>query len=202
LKISTLNRILLFFTALLASYQVAAGVDGMSVIPMLAYTIGFGILLVACLMLIILGYDALESPTVAIISTIIPLSLSLGLVWEYLPSIHIPYLLFTLMGLLSITISRFIFSRQLSTLILAFVHGTAGLVIFILPIVVSINRLIQPIFIFVGVGGSLIGIGGLLLYFLKTGKPIFPRSIILNVFPALMFATTLAFVVGFSAFIK
>jgi hypothetical protein len=43
----------------------------------------------------------------------------------------------------------------------------------------------------------LIGLGGLLLSFLKAGKPIVPRETIFKIFPALIVLTTAAFVAGF-----
>ena len=51
----------------------------------------------------------------------------------------------------------------------------------------------------VGLGGALIGMGGLLLSFLKTGQPLLSRERILAIFPALLLATTLAFVAGFAS---
>jgi len=81
MKMSTMDRILLLFTGLLAAYQVAVGIEGFSMLPVIAYTIALGVLLVAGLLLIILGFEVLDSPVVVIVSTIIPLSLSLGLVW-------------------------------------------------------------------------------------------------------------------------
>jgi hypothetical protein len=104
MRISPLNRILLLCTCLLAAYQVVAGIDGLESIPTIAYTVGFGILLVACLLIVILGYDVLDSPVVVIVSTIIPLSLSLGVVWEHAEGLRIPYLVFTILGLLAIII--------------------------------------------------------------------------------------------------
>jgi hypothetical protein len=201
MKISIINRILLFIAAVLASYQVAVEVDGLSAIPMTAYTIGFGTLLVACLMLIILGYDALESSAVVVISTIIPLTLSFGLVWEYLNNFRIPYLSFSLLGLIAVTISRFLTSTKLADFILTFVHGIAGLIIFCLPIILSIKGLVPPIFFSVGLGGGLIGVGGLLLSFLRTGNPIMSHTTTLKIFPILLFITTLAFVIGFTAYL-
>ena len=73
-----LDRVFLLATGLLAAYQVAVGIDGLSTIPIIAYTIAFGVLLIASLLLLILGFEVLESPVVAIVSTIIPLSISLG----------------------------------------------------------------------------------------------------------------------------
>ena len=76
-SISIIDRILLLLTALLAAYQVAVGIEGLDSFAILCYTIAFGVLLVACLLLIILGFEILESPLVVIVSSIIPLSLSL-----------------------------------------------------------------------------------------------------------------------------
>jgi hypothetical protein len=55
-----------------------------------------------------------------------------------------------------------------------------------------------PGFALVSVGGVLIGVGGLLLSFLKMGKPILPQKTILTVLPALLFLMTAAFVAGFA----
>ena len=47
------------------------------------------------------------------------------------------------------------------------------------------------------VGGALIGIGGLLLSFLKAGKPVLSREKILRILPGLLLGTTACFVLGF-----
>jgi hypothetical protein len=73
MKITILDRILLLLTCLLAAWQVAIGIKSAETLPLITYTIGFGVLLVAGLLLIILGFDVLDSPAVVIISTIIPL---------------------------------------------------------------------------------------------------------------------------------
>ena len=83
---SVLDRVLLLITGLLAAYQIAFGLDGLPLAVVIAYTLAFGVLLVAGFLLIILGFEVLDTPAVVIISTLIPLSLATGLVWEYLPS--------------------------------------------------------------------------------------------------------------------
>jgi hypothetical protein len=134
MRITPLNRILLCGTCLLAAYMVAAGIDGLENVPIIAYTIAFGVLLVAGLLIIILGYDVLDSPVVIVVSTIIPLSLSLGLVWEHNGSLRYPYLVFTLLGFLTILITRtFHIPGRLPTIALAIVHGVAGMIVFLLP---------------------------------------------------------------------
>ncbi|MFL7893156.1 MAG: hypothetical protein ACK2UM_17465 [Anaerolineales bacterium] len=195
--ISTTDRILLLLAALLSAFQVAVGVDGSGTLPILCYTIAFGVLLVACLLLIILGFEILDSSLVVIVSTIIPLSLSLGLVWEYLGNISWYYLAFTLLGFLAVILTRRFTSGRVAVIVIAAVHGIAGLAIFLLPILLSMQGITNPGFIFVGIGGALIGIGGLLLSFLKTGRPILSLNTILSLLPGLLLLMTTAFVVGF-----
>ena len=197
-SISTLDRIVLLLTALLAAYQVAVGIDGFDSFAILCYTIAFGVLLVACLLLIILGFEILDSPLVVIISTIIPLSLSLGLVWEYFIELRIYYLVFAVLGFLAVIITRQFTPGRMAVIVLAVVHGISGMVIFLLPILLSLNGLTEMGFIMVGVGGALIGLGGLLLSFLKTGRPIFSRKVILTLLPWLFLSMTVAFVAGFN----
>ncbi len=194
-----IHRVLLLITALLAAWQIAVGINDAATLPMIAYTIGFGVLLVACLLLIILGLDVLDSPIVVIVSTIIPLSISLGLMWEHIASLRMVYLWFALLGFLAIILTRTLpVSKKVAVIVLAFVHGLAGLTIFLLPITLVLNHQSPPGFAMVGVGGALIGLGGLLLSFLKVGKPILSRQVILTLLPAILLLMTLAFVLGFS----
>ena len=67
MKMSSLDRLLILLTGLLAAYQIVVGIDKMDSVPIVAYTIAFGVLLVAGLLLIILGFDALDSPVVVIV---------------------------------------------------------------------------------------------------------------------------------------
>lgn len=199
MKMSPLDRILLLLTGLLAAYQVAVGIDGLSALPIIAYTIGFGVLLVAGLLLIILGFDVLDSPVVVIVSTVIPLSLALGLAWEYLASFRTLYLLFAIIGFAAIIITRaFPMPGRLPVIVLATVHGVAGMTIFLLPIIFAVTGQAQPGFALVGIGGALIGIGGLLLSFLKTGRPILSRETIFKVLPGLLLLMTATYVAGFA----
>jgi len=200
MRISVLDRILLLVTGLLAAYQIAFGIDGSLNLPVIAYTIAFGVLLIAGLLLIILGFDVLEAPAVVIVSTLIPLSLATGLVWEYLPSFRAIYLDFALIGLVAIIVTRsFPMPGKLPTIVLALIHGVAGMTIFLLPIIFAILGEAEPGFAFVGIGGALIGVGGLLLAFLKSGKPILSQKFILTVLPGLLLLMTLCFVIGFKA---
>ncbi len=198
MKMSPLARVLLLLTGILAAYQVSAGIDGFSTIPIIAYTIAFGVLLVAGILLIIWGFEVLDSPAVAIVSTVIPLSLATGLVWQHLASLRTHYLIFAIVGFLAVTLTRTLPTPgKTPTIVLAIVHGIAGMTIFLLPIILSVQGITKPLFSVVGIGGALIGFGGLALSFLKTGKPILPKETILKILPVILFAMTLCFVIGF-----
>ena len=197
-SISVIDRVVLLLTALLAAYQVSVGIEGLDSFAVLCYTIAFGVLLVACLLLIILGFEILESSLVVIISTIIPLSLSLGLIWEYLIEIRFYYLVFVILGFLAVIITRQFTPGRTAVFVLAVVHGISGILIFLLPILLSLQGVTDSGFILVGIGGALIGLGGLLLSFLKTGRPLLSEQTILSILPWLFLSMTAAFVVGFN----
>ena len=197
-KISILDRILLLITGLLAAYQIVVGMGNAEPLAVGAYTVAFGVLLVAGLLIIILGFSILDSPLVVIVSTIIPLSLSLGLISEYLPQWQTAYLIFVVVGFLLVIYSRYKMEGAMAVIPLASVHGIAGMTIFLLPIILSVKGVAHSGFFWVGIGGALIGIGGLLLAFLKSGKPILSKDTILTVLPALLLLMTAAFVAGFA----
>ncbi len=193
-----LDRGLLFLTALLAAYQLVVGIDHFTLISIAAFTIAFGALLIAALLMIILGYEVLDSAIIVVFSTIIPLSLALGLVWQHLPAYQNIYLVFSCVGIIAIIGTRFLpAANPLSTLVVSLVHGIAGITIFLLPILLAAHRLARAEYALVGVGGVLIGIGGMLLSFERLGIPILSRQRILRILPGLLLITTLFFVAGF-----
>lgn len=198
MKLSSLNRTLLLLTVLLASYQVSAGIDGFAAIPIAAYTIAFGVILIAALLIFILGIEVLDSPIVVIVSTIIPLSLAVGLVWQHLASLRTSYLVFAIIGFLAVVLTRSIqMQNKLPVIVIAITHGIAGMTIFLLPIILALQGQVKPLFSLVGIGGALIGVGGLLLSFLKIDKPIVSKTTLMDLFPALLLLTTAFFVAGF-----
>jgi hypothetical protein len=198
MKMTPIDRLLLLTTALLAGYQVAVGINGLGTIPITAYTVGFGVLLVAALLLIILGFEALDSRIVVIVSTVIPLSIALGLAWEHLPTFRTMYLYFAILGFAAIVLTRSIPIRnKLPTIVLGTVHGIAGMIIFVLPSILAANGTMRPAFALFGLGGAMMGLGGLLLSFLKAGRPILTKETILKVLPGLLMLMTTCFVTGF-----
>jgi hypothetical protein len=117
-RMTSLDRILLLLTVLFASYQVVVGIDGLGNIPVVFYTIAFGVLVIAGLLLIILGFEVFDSPVVVIVSSILPLSLSLGLVAEFLPQYLFAYMVVAVIGFLVIILTRFFLPRNGGLLLL------------------------------------------------------------------------------------
>ena len=114
-KTSILDRLLLLATGILAAYQVAVGIEGLGTLAILCYTIAFGVLLIAGLLLIIFGFEILDNPLVVVVAAIIPLSLSLGLVVEYLPTLGTVYQVFVTLGLLVIAVTRYVTPGTIAT---------------------------------------------------------------------------------------
>jgi len=198
-KLSTINKVLLFIMVLLAAYEVINGGNSQQIIATWAYTVGFGVLLISGLILILLGYDTFQRPLVVTIATIIPLAISLGLVADFFPAWTYFYLLFTIIGLFLVGITRLNVVPRASTLFLAPIHGISGLVIFFSPIHLGLQKVTPPGFLWITLGGALIGLGGLLLSFLRVGKTLIPQQTIFSLLPALLLFTTFFFVLGFNS---
>ena len=192
------DRVLLLIAALVAAWQIVVGLEGKGTLATVSYTVAFGILLVADLLLIILGFQALESPVVVILSTAIPLGLAVGLTAEALPGRANLAAVLAVAALLAVAVPRVAGWRRAGLATLIPVHTLAGLWIVALPaaLVVQGNRAAP--FLLVCLGGALIGVGGLLLAFLRTGRPILSHNTILMLLPSLLLATTVALVAGFS----
>jgi len=163
------------------------------------YMIAFGVLLVAGLLLIIFTYGALASPLVVIVAVLIPAGLAAGLVAQIYPKLELPFVIFAVVGLAAIAITRFTGPAVLATVVLIIVHSVAGLTIFALPILAVTRKLEPGGFLFVTVGGTLIGLGGIALAFLKTGGQLlfFSGDFVMLILAPLLLLMTLAFAWGF-----
>ena len=168
------------------------------------YIISFAVLLVAGLLLIFFGYGVLASPWVVIVSVLIPACLSLGLVAEFYPQYEKGYLAFVVIGLLAIAITRFTGPEGLATIVLIIVHSVAGLAIFFIPIIAVRQDKAPGGFIWVTVGGVLIGLGGIALAFLKTGGQLlfFSADFVFTILAPLLLLMSLAYTWGFVKKIK
>ena len=165
------------------------------------YIIAFAVLLVSGLLLIFNGYEALQNPLVVVVAYLIPLGISLGLVAEFYSDKEKLYLVFGIVGLVLIFLTRVVWTNTggLATIILIIFHSTAGLIIFFTPICVVRKNMAPGGFIWVTVGGALIGLGGIALAFLKTGKQLlfFSQDFVFAILAPLLLLMALAYTYGF-----
>lgn len=163
----------------------------------LLYLISFTVLTISGLLLTGLGYGILQSPLVVIVATLIPVTLSMGLVSEYLEKYNKTYSIFAIVGFIILCLTRIIGPQSLATLILIIVHSVSGLIIFILPMILIKKNIVIKEFVFISVGGTLIGVGGIALAFLKAGKPILSADIIFAILAPLLLIMCASFSIGF-----
>lgn len=164
----------------------------------LYYMISFGVLLVSGLLLIWLGYGILSNPLVVIVAAIIPIFLSLGLVTEFAPKYEKHYLLFAILGLLIISITRYVGPELGRTISLATIHSIAALFVLLTPIYAIKKGKATGSFAFVTIGGLLISVGGISLAFLKVGLPILSADVIFTILAPVLFLMSLSYAYGFT----
>jgi hypothetical protein len=202
-----LDQIILLATGLVAAYLVWRFISHYRETSEsfdIYYMISFAVLLVAGLLLIVFTYDALESPLVVIVSALIPAGVAVGLVYEVYSKYGRAYLISTIIALLALAITRLTGPEDLATAVLAVVHTVFGLTIFLLPISAVSRNQAPTGFLWVTVGGTLIGIGGIALAFLKTGNQLlfFDADLVFTILAPLLLLMVLAFTWGFVKTIK
>ena len=153
-------------------------------------------LIIASLLLIIYGFEILNSPLVVIVATIIPLGFSLGLVADHLPDLTVGYCILVFFGFLGIVFTRYFASQRVATIVLAIVHGLSGLILVFLPLMLVIQGDENLSYLLISLGGAFIGLGGLSLAFLKSGKPVLPAEQVLALLPWLLLLMTLCISAG------
>ena len=197
------DRIVLLLTGLVAVYVIYRFTQdskrqGTTPTHNAFYIMSFGVLLVAGLLMIAKGEAVLAEKLVVVVAYLIPLGLSLGLVWEFYPAKGKAYMIFGIIGLLAIAVTRYAGSHGLAVFVLAFFHSIAGLLIFFLPIFIVKSGRAPGAFIMVTIGGFLIGVGGMALAFLKAGSPILSADTIFLILEPILLLMALAFTWGFT----
>ncbi|MCK5145581.1 hypothetical protein KAR48_02435 [bacterium] len=165
----------------------------------LFYMISFAVLLVSGLLLIFLGWGILPSPWVIVVTTFLPMGIATGLVHEFYPEYGRHYLIFAVIGLLAIAITRFTNAGAIAVVALAFFHSIAGLTIVLIPwLAVKAGKVIKE-YLFVSLGGILIGLGGIALAFLKSGSQLlfFSGDFVMMILAPLLFLMALSYAFGF-----
>jgi hypothetical protein len=189
----------LTLTIFLSAWQIAKDHPGDTQVAVWAYTVGFGILLVASLWLILMGLEVLGNPVGVVIAALIPLSFSFGLVAEYAPVYTWAYLGFALIGLLGIAATRFMHvSTSLRVWVVAFVHGMAGFSIISLPLLVLWQGQAGIAVLGVSVGGVVVGISGMALLWQRMGASPGGMGDLTPLLPWAIWFSTICLVIGFN----
>ncbi len=164
----------------------------------LYYIVSFLVFLVAGLILIFAGWGALDNNFIAVVAGLIPFGLATGLMTKYHEEYSKNYLYLMVVGLVLITVSRY-GNMSWGSIVYPVFHATAGLTIFFIPILAVKAKKAASQFIYVTVGGTLIGLGGMALAFLKAGKQLlfFSQDFVLLILAPLLFLTALFFSLGF-----
>ncbi len=195
MKISILSRIIFLLTGHVAGYKIISGMDNYSNLTTTLYTISFGLLLLASLLLLLMGFKIMENDYVAVVTSIIPITLSLGLVTDKLEHATFYAILISLSFIIAVTL-RFFSTGKIAALSLGVIHLLSGSVIFLIPIILFVTGKAEIQILMVSFGGIIIGIGGVFLGFLKAGKLAMKKEKIYSFFPIILFITTISFVVG------
>lgn len=195
-KISVFNRIIFLLTGHMAGYKVVSGMQPYSELTTFYYTIAFGMLVLASLLLMLLGFEILNSDGVLILAALIPVGLSLGMINQYLPQVHTIYLGVSILGMISVTLSRFFASAKLAVIVLTLVHGISGMIVIWMPMVLVFSGKQDLLSLLISVGGIIISLEGLLLALFKMGKPLIPSEKLYAYFPMVLFLASTAFVFG------
>lgn len=193
-----LDRIILLLTGLIAIYMLYYLFKKEKSSGNIYYMVSFAVLLVSGLLLIALGWGVLANDLVAVVAGLIPFGLATGLVAKYIPEREKPYLGLLLIGLVAIAVTRFGGMGTAGKVVYPLFHSIAGLTIFAIPIYAIKNKKASSAFALITVGGTLIGLGGIALAFLKAGKQLlfFSNDFVLLILAPLLFLTNICFAVG------
>ncbi|MCD6090907.1 MAG: hypothetical protein J7J72_05365 [Bacteroidales bacterium] len=162
------------------------------------YIVSFAVLFVAGVLIILFDFAILARPEIKIVATLIPFALATGLICQFYEKYAKPYVLFLMLGFILVILQNYGVIE--TKLIYPIFHSIAGLTIFFVPIIVVKNNAANKGFIWVTVGSTLIGIGGIALAFLGAEKPllgIFTAEVIFTILTPILLLMTLAYTWGF-----
>lgn len=203
MEITAIDRIILLLTGVIAAYMVHYFYTKYnSKKPKqeyyLWYMVSFGVLLVAGVLIVLFGFGILSSPLVKVVATLIPFGIAIGLVHQFYYKYYHYYLSFLFTGFLLILLVNFgVFQTRV---VYPVFHAIAGLTIFLVPVVAVRLGQIGYSFIWVGIGGALIGIGGMALASLGFGQPlmgIFTSEVVFAILAPILLLMSISFAYGF-----
>ncbi len=191
-----INRIILLLVAIVAGIQIVSGIENYDAIPIAYYTFSYGIFLISALLMLLMGVDIIEHPVAALAASTLPLGFSMGIVAVYLPAYHLAYGIIVSLLYGGLVIQRLRRQTKSTMIFQILLHGTTGLVLFIMPLVMVVQDIVHAGFLGVSVGTGLIAVGGMALAFLKSGKPVLSKEQIYVIFPGVLLLAVFAFAMG------
>jgi hypothetical protein len=203
MEITVLDRIILLVTGIVALYLVYSFYNEYNTFKTgkrynLWYIAAFAVLFIAGLLTALFGFNVLAFAFIKIVATIIPFGIALGLVGEFYPKYYRHYLIFLIIGFILISLAT---TGVLQTrAVYPVFHAITGLTIFFLPVLATRTKLAPVKFIWVGVGGALIGVGGLALASLGFGQPlfgIFTNELVFTILTPILLLMSVSFAMGF-----
>ncbi len=162
------------------------------------YIVSFAVLFVSGVLIILFDFAVLARPEIKIVATLIPFALATGLICQFYEKYAKAYVGFLMLGFILVILQNYGVIE--TKLIYPIFHSIAGLTIFFIPIIVVKNNAANKGFIWVTVGSTLIGIGGIALAFLGAEKPllgIFTAEVIFTILTPILLLMTLAYTWGF-----
>ena len=202
-----IDRTLLFLTIIVAAFTLRKlfGDVRLSRSERGAHMLAQGVVLIASALLSVFGWGILglmgsgvSNKLVAIVSSLIPFSWASAVLIHYRPQLQKPFILLMGVGLLLITMNRFGELEGLARMVYPVFHSIAGATVIASPVLAVRNKMAQPGYIWVSVGGSLISAGGISLAFLSAGKQLLflSQELVLTIMAPLLFFMTLTYSFG------
>jgi hypothetical protein len=177
-----LDRIILAATGAIALYAIVwlfqrKPTKGSLVRAKYYHMTSLTVLLVSGLLLILFGWnilglmgESISNRLIAVVASLIPFAWAAGLVTQLTPVHERWYLPMLGLGLVLITVSRFLDAPVFTRIVYPLFHGTAGVTIILGPFLALKKGSIKKEYLLVSAGGFLISTGGMALSFLLNGR--------------------------------
>ena len=203
METTILDQIILLLTGLTAVYLIYRFIQALKESTekpkyYYHYIVSMAVLFVAGVLVILFDFAVLARPEIKIVATLIPFALATGLMCQFYQKFAKPYALFMMLGFILIILMNY---GVINTkIIYPIFHSIAGLTIFFIPIIAVNNKTANKGFLWVTLGGTLIGIGGVALAFLGAGKPllgIFTADVVFTILSPILLLMVLSYTMGF-----
>ncbi len=203
METTILDQIILLLTGLTAVYLIYRFIEAIKLSTdkpkyFYHYIVSMAVLFVSGVLVILFDFAVLARPEIKIVATLIPFALATGLMCQFYQKYAKYYVIFMLLGFILIALMNYgIIDTKI---IYPIFHSIAGLTIFFIPIIAVNNKTADKGFLWVTVGGALIGIGGIALAFLGAGKPllgIFTAEVVFTILTPILLLMVLSYTLGF-----